>query len=135
MRFTFFARGVPVAHQYRQTKFGIIYRKARVVTWQRTIAQEALVAAGPAFQPAIGRISLEFRFWFPIPRSRKDLTAGAPHLQDPDSTNLQKAAEDALKGVLIADDNLVYRVSTEKKWCEQGKEGVEVRVEIDEPSN
>jgi Holliday junction resolvase RusA-like endonuclease len=130
--FEFFARGVPAAHQYRQTKFGVIYRKARVVTWQRTIAQEALIAAGPAFQPAIGRISLAFVFWFPIPKSRKDLIAGQVHLQDPDCTNLQKAAEDALKGVLIADDNLVYRVSTEKKWCAQGKEGVAVKVEIDE---
>jgi Holliday junction resolvase RusA-like endonuclease len=131
IKFEFFVAGVPQSKQYRQTKFGVIYSKGKVVAWEKAIAMAALVAAGAGYKAAIGACSLWLDFYFPIPKSRKELTPGMPHLQDPDTTNLLKAAEDGLKRVLFVDDNLVWRTMCSKAWCEAGKEGVQVVVTIE----
>src|SRR5580765_2986066 len=132
IKFEFFVPGTPVAKQYRQTKFGVIYNKGRVVAWEKTIAMSATVAAGAGYKAMIGPCSLHLDFYFPIPKSRKELQPGMPHLQDPDLTNLQKSSEDGLKRVLFVDDNMVWKVSGSKQWIEAGKEGVRVVVTIEE---
>jgi len=130
IKFEFFVRGLPVATQYQQTKFGVIYNKGRAVAWRKTVAQEAVVAAGAGYKPISGNVTLSLDFYFPIPKSRKDLKPGMPHLQDPDCTNLLKNAEDGLKRVLFTDDCMVASLGVTKQWIEQGKEGVQVLVTI-----
>jgi len=134
VQFEFFVPGLPRPKQYKQSKAGIIYNKGVTVTWEKTIAQYALSQREAGWKPLIGPVTLELHFQFPIPKGRKELRPGMAHLQDPDCTNLLKAAEDAIKGVLIADDNLVIRVVVGKSWCEQGQEGMQVKVEINEVS-
>lgn len=132
--FNFFVPGVPKSKQYRQTKSGVIYNKGDVVAWERSVAIAATIAAGPGYKKMIGAVTLELHFYFPIPKTRtRELAENQPHLQDPDLTNLIKAAEDGLKKVLIADDNLVWRMENpSKRWIAAGKEGVQVRVMVEE---
>ena len=130
IEFEFFVRGLPVATQYQQTKFGVIYNKGRAVAWRKTVAQEAVVAAGAGYKPQSGMVALSLDFYFPIPKSRKELRVGDPHLQDPDCTNLLKNCEDGLKRVLFTDDCMVCSLQVSKSWTEAGKEGVQVLVTI-----
>jgi Holliday junction resolvase RusA-like endonuclease len=132
MRFNFFVAGTAVPKQYKQSKSGVIYNKGKVVSWEKTIAMAATVAAGAGYKPMSGTVKLVLDFYFAIPKSRKELSPGMPHLQDPDATNLLKAAEDGLKRVLFTDDNMVASLRVSKCWCEAGKEGVGVMVEIEE---
>ena len=96
------------------------------------MTQTAIVAAGAGWKPISGAVTLSLDFQFPIPKSRKELSPGMPHLQDPDCTNLLKNLEDGLKRVLFTDDNMVAKLTVSKCWCEAGKEGVGVMVEIEE---
>ena len=135
MKFSFFVAGTAIATQYNQTKFGVIYNKGRAVSWRKTVTQTAMVAAGAGWKPISGAVTLILDFQFPIPKSRKELTPGMPHLQDPDCTNLLKNYEDGLKRVLFTDDNMVAKLTVSKSWCEAGKEGVGVMVEIENEPN
>jgi len=130
IKFEFFVAGTPIATQYRQTKFGVIYNVGRAVAWRKAVTQSAVVAAGAGYKPISGSVTLSLDFYFPISKSRKDLTPGMPHLQDPDCTNLLKNAEDGLKRVLFTDDCMVSSLSVSKSWTEAGKEGVQVLVTI-----
>ena len=131
-KFEFFVPGLPIPGQYRQTKFGVIYQVGRAVAWRKAVTQSAVVAAGAGWKPVSGSVTLSLDFYFPIPKSRRDVTPGMLHLQDPDCTNLLKNAEDGLKRVLFTDDNMVSKLTVTKVWCEAGKEGVGVRVSIEE---
>ena len=132
---SFFVPGLPKAKQYKQTKFGVIYNKGTVVAWEKTVAMAAMVAAGPGWKKVFAPISLRLYFYFPIPKTRKELVHYGPHLQDPDATNLLKAAEDGIKKVLIADDNLVYEINVSKRWADKGKEGMQAFVSFMENSD
>ena len=79
-------------------------------------------------------VDLYMDFFLPIPKSRKDVQPGQPHLQDPDLRNLGKACEDGIKKVLFMDDNLVCRSVDSKVWCRLGEEGVKVIVKVEELS-
>jgi Holliday junction resolvase RusA-like endonuclease len=131
VKFNFFVPGLCQAKQYQQSKSGVVYNKGRVRTWEKTVAWAATAAAGPGYKPLFGPVTLWLDFYMPIPKSRKELKPGMPHLQDSDTTNLQKSCEDGLKKVLFMDDNLVWKITSSKVWCEAGKEGVGVMVEID----
>lgn len=122
--------GTPRAKQYKQSRAGVIYNKPGVVQWERAVAQAAMVAAGPGYEKMIGEVHLQLYFYFPIPKSRKDLSNYDRHLQDPDLTNLLKACEDGLKKVLFADDNLVAQIDLSKRWVTAGNDGVQVEVWI-----
>jgi Holliday junction resolvase RusA-like endonuclease len=117
-----------VAKQYRQSRAGIIYAKGHVHSWELTVAQHAMVAAGAGYKPHIGPVEFKLEFRFPIAKSRKELQPGHPHLEDPDLTNLLKATEDGLKRVLFVDDNLVRQILVWKHWVAKGDEGVNVTV-------
>ena len=132
IKFEFFVAGLPIPGQYRQTKFGVIYQVGRAVAWRKAVTQMAVISAGAGYKPQSGMVALSLDFYFPIPKSRKELRVGDPHLQDPDCTNLLKNAEDGLKRVLFTDDCMVARLSVAKQWIEAGKEGVQVVVRIEE---
>jgi Holliday junction resolvase RusA-like endonuclease len=131
IKFEFFVAGLPIPGQYRQTKFGVIYQVGRAVAWRKAVTQSAVVAAGAGWKPASGNVRLSLDFYFPIPKSRKELKPGDAHLQDPDCTNLLKNAEDGLKRVLFTDDCMVASLGVTKQWIEAGQEGVQVLVTIE----
>jgi Holliday junction resolvase RusA-like endonuclease len=131
IKFEFFVAGLPIPSQYRQTKFGVIYQVGRAVAWRKAVTQSAVVAAGAGWKPISGNVSLALDFFFPIPKSRKDLEVDMPHLQDPDCTNLLKNCEDGLKRILFTDDCMVSNLTVTKSWIEAGKEGVQVLVTIE----
>jgi len=131
IKFEFFVPGTPAPTQYRQTKFGVIYNVGRAVAWRKAVTQSAVVAAGAGWKPVSGSVTLSLDFYFPIPKSRKELKPGDAHLQDPDCTNLLKNAEDGLKRVLFTDDCMVANLGVTKQWIEAGKEGVQVVVRIE----
>jgi Holliday junction resolvase RusA-like endonuclease len=41
------------------------------------------------------------------------------HTVKPDTTNLQKSCEDCLKKIVIKDDNLIFRIHSEKFWADE----------------
>lgn len=131
IKFEFFVPGTPIPGQYKQTKFGVIYQVGRAVAWRKAVTQSAVVAAGAGYKPVSGNVMLSLDFYFPIPKSRKELKPGDPHLQPPDCTNLLKNLEDGLKRVLFADDSMVSNLGVSKQWIEAGKEGVQVVVVIE----
>ena len=130
--FSFFVKGLPRAKNYNQTKRGDIYLKPEVKAWEKLVATEATIVAGPGYKKMFGAVKLFMDFFMPIPKSRKDVEPGQPHLQDPDLRNLGKACEDGIKKILFMDDNLVYRGADSKVWCRQGEEGVKVIVIVEE---
>jgi Holliday junction resolvase RusA-like endonuclease len=70
-----------------------------------------------------GTVSLVFHI--PMPkswsRSKRDAMCGEPHRSKPDVDNLIKGVLDAL----LPDDRVVWRVTAEKRWADEGS--VEVR--------
>lgn len=69
-------------------------------------------------------VSIVFQFFFPVPGSysqkkRKEmLSKYEVHVKKPDCTNLQKHAEDFLKGIVIKDDNQVVHIQSSKCWID-----------------
>jgi Holliday junction resolvase RusA-like endonuclease len=131
--FKFFIPGDPVAKKYGFTSKGIQTNSKRARTWEKTVAQYALSQAVPGYKKPFGIIKMALDFRFAIPKSRKELIPGMPHLQDPDLTNLVKSTEDGLKKVLFQDDCMVALITAYKAWDAPGNQGVEVQVTIQEP--
>lgn len=74
---------------------------------------------------------LFFRFVFVPPKSytktkRKDMLKGYIIPTKCDTTNLQKLAEDCLKGIVIDDDRNVAKIFSEKLYGE--KENVQIKI-------
>jgi Holliday junction resolvase RusA-like endonuclease len=133
IKFEFFVPGTPIAKQYRQTKFGVIYNKGINVAWEKAIGWAAQVAAGPGYKPVLFPAKVTMTFSFPIAKSRKELKPNDLHLQDPDLDNLQKSCLDGIKRVLFMDDCQVVEIHAKKKW--NNDSGVRIEIEeVDQPS-
>lgn len=61
-----------------------------------------------------GGIKLEMTFYFKKAKTNKS----KEHLQKPDCTNLAKAVEDALNGIVFIDDSQVTDMVIKKRWAE-----------------
>ena len=99
----------------------------------RAIAQAAMAGRDP-FE---GPLSLSLRFRMPIPKSatrrvKTSMAAGeiAPTTK-PDATNLAKAVEDAMNGVVFVDDCQIVRCFITKIYAESP--GADVRIEAFQP--
>ncbi len=55
-------------------------------------------------------VSIKLKFVFEIPKSRKELKVGDPHLQKPDIDNCEKGITDACTGILWKDDCVICEV-------------------------
>lgn len=109
---------------------------------------QALSIEVPPESPLIAKkvpVSVEAYFYFKRPKSHYDpsgeLKPGAPspelYAQDPDLDNMSKSLMDALgpwpkgsPGILWADDNVIQRQVTEKKW--NNYSGTVLRIESSE---
>lgn len=75
---------------------------------------------------ALGPLSAEIVFYFPRPKSVKNIH----HYKRPDLDNLCKGVFDALNGVVFKDDSQVCMLSVAKRYCQDTQQlGVLLRVE------
>lgn len=77
------------------------------------------------FKPIEGPLLLIIGFLMPLPKSyskkKKDSIVGLFHNKKPDLTNLIKFYEDALNGVLYADDSQIVKIDAYKRWSDEPK--------------
>lgn len=73
-----------------------------------------------------GGIKLEMTFYFKKAKTNKS----KEHLQKPDCTNLAKAVEDALNGIVFIDDSQVTTLIVKKRWGLKDFFSVEVSKDI-----
>jgi Holliday junction resolvase RusA-like endonuclease len=115
---------------------------AKIYTDAQTRAYEAMIKRVASFvmgsrPPLSGALSVSMRFRMPIPKSatkalKAAMAAGeVAHISKPDASNLVKAAEDALNGVMFHDDSQVVRLFVSKVYSDQP--GLDVRIEALEP--
>ncbi len=86
-----------------------VFKSAALTAYQESLA-EAMVTTYPDLQAVSGPVCLEFFFWRQLVRyegQRRRTTKNRV-----DATNLQKACEDAMQGVLIENDREVVHVSS-----------------------
>lgn len=75
--------------------------------------------------PFSGPVRLVLSFHMPIPkatsavRKRQMLNGVIHHIKRPDTTNLQKFAEDTLKGIVIEDDSQVVHIDARKIYSDR----------------
>jgi len=104
------------------------------------------LAAQEAYQGPIlsGPLRLHVTFWFARPkghygtgRNARLVKPAAPiyHVQKPDTTKLLRALEDALTGLIWADDAQVCCQSATKRWADTSWVDVEIEeLEVGEPA-
>lgn len=87
--------------------------------WREAIAIEALAARRLAKkQCADGPVELDVTFHLPRPQRLRDKTP--PHTTKPDVSKLVRAVEDALTGVLYADDARIVQLTCSKRYAAPG---------------
>lgn len=126
--------GVPVAKgrpkAVRMGKTGIrMYTPAKTADYEASCRTAAMVAMqGKA--PLAGALFVSFVLHMPIPASlslKKQVALnGKPHVKKPDASNVVKAVEDALNGVVWHDDSQIAHLSVQKVYSLEPR--VEVRV-------
>jgi len=108
--------------------------------WRKVVAWTALkfMMSSRAFPKEVG-FKVEYIFFLRRPndhytgsnRERGILKPDAPpwHLQKPDALKFARSTEDALTGIVWADDSQTVRICSEKRWAENGqKAGCTVRI-------
>ncbi len=89
-----------------QKMFPIVGQDAQLASFQETV-REVITETGEHID---GELELRFYFW-----RRLDSYQGKTKLivkHEVDATNMQKATEDALQGIVMENDNLVKRILT-----------------------
>lgn len=76
-------------------------------------------------KPVGGPVFLEMYFFMPIPKSfshkKREALLKGHYIKKPDTTNLQKFAEDCLTGIVYVDDAQVCQVFSKKVYSENPK--------------
>lgn len=105
----------------------------KVAMWQRLVEGAALVAIGDAPRPIFDKqtpVAVRMIFRFDRPASvRRDYPSVKP-----DVDKLARAVNDALTGIVWADDSQVVDLYPRKRYCEPGESpGAYVEIELMEP--
>lgn len=127
--------GVPVAKG--RPRVTIRGGRPRAYTPEKTEKYENLVRLAfreefPDAEPAAGPIILEFRAYFPVPKSfskKKKQLALQGVLQKttkPDLDNIHKAIQDGLNGVAFADDSQIFRYVATKNYSETPRVDIKI---------
>lgn len=125
------AKGRPQA-KARRGKGGKTY--VAQITPEKTVRYESTVALFAA-QAMAGRPLLQGPLWMSVvaffarPKSHEKM-ATAPRwvTKKPDSSNVLKAAEDALNGVVYQDDCIVAHSEISRQWCNDGRPRIVVSI-------
>jgi Holliday junction resolvase RusA-like endonuclease len=91
--------------------------------WKRTVVGQVLDHKPPA---PIGEAPLAIELTFHLPRPQSLPKRVLHHIKKPDCSNLLRAVEDALKGVVYRDDSQLVDVVVRKRYSDAP--GVEIRV-------
>jgi len=115
-------------------------KKLKRKTWMKTISVTADLFMRRNRQEIIeGPVILRMDFFMPRPKCHyrtgkfshllKD-SAPKEHITKPDCDKLLRPAQDALSGIVWNDDCQIIDVHPTKQYCEAGKEGVDIYIEI-----
>ena len=89
-----------------------MYDPANARDWKRTVLGQVLPVKPPA--PVDGALAMRVTFFLRRPQS---LPKREQHpVKRPDLSNLLKAVEDALQGVVYRDDSQIIRLDVEKRY-------------------
>lgn len=108
----------PIMDYKRAEKFGRSARPFNPEYKNKKMYRECVkTQLEEGFEPWEGPIGLEIQHFRPIPGYlSKEVSEGDWHCKKPDLTNLDKFAEDVVKGLVFVDDNQVcLRVGKNKK--------------------
>lgn len=129
--------GEPVAKgrqesKRRRGKEGKVY--IAQITPEKTVRYESTVALFAA-QAMAGRAMLDGPLWmfvtayFTRPKKHEKMIQRPRWVtKKPDSSNVLKAAEDALNGVVYADDSIVAHSEIKRLWCDDGRPRIVVSI-------
>ena len=91
--------------------------------YEKAIADSARVQLGMRFEPWTGPVALAASFYMPIPKRMKcpdpdNVRARMAmfHAKKPDMSNILKALEDALNGILWVDDSQIAHANIGKRY-------------------
>lgn len=120
------AQGRPRARHFQdrggQTRVSV-YDPATSRDWKRTVLAQCLDAKPIA--PVTGPLAMRLEFY--LPRGVSLPKKIVHHVTKPDVSNLVKAVEDALAGVIYADDKQIVSLCVEKRYSPAP--GVLIRIE------
>ena len=119
------APNMAVQHGQGGRAHPVAYKSLGLRVYQEAVKEELDGRATLIFDPGTP-ITLDFYFWRKLPDYTTDESRRA-RKHEADATNMQKALEDALQGVLFENDRDVKRISSE--IMEQGHD-VEPRIGI-----
>lgn len=131
---TFTVPGIPVGKG--RARAAVIAGRARLYTPAKTqhyeadVAKSAAVAMGGA-DPFQGPVRLGLLITFPLPKAKR-ATRNRPaahwHTSKPDASNVLKAVEDAMNGIVYRDDSQIAEVSVSKVYDPAGRASVQVTI-------
>jgi len=123
----------------KRNKQGLLYNYPYIYTEPNTRrfmaevtarAQLAVLEAGLTQNlPCDDALAMEIVAFFPRPPSAPKSQVWPAAKPVPDATNIQKAVEDALHGVIFQNDCRVVSIKTDKRYCVNGM-SPQTRVEI-----
>jgi Holliday junction resolvase RusA-like endonuclease len=131
---TFTIHGIPVGKQ--RARAAVINGRARLYTPSKTVNYEADVArsasdAMGAADPFQGPVRIGLLISFPLPKSKR-ATRNRPaaywHTSKPDASNILKAIEDAMNGIVYRDDSQIAEIAITKIYDQAGRASVLVTV-------
>ena len=108
--------------------------------WMQSVREAAIIALPSGFELIHMPVRLAVEFHFARPQSHfgsgknaGTLKATAPrlHAQSPDLDKLCRCLADALIGIVIADDKLIYSWNAQREWT-TGSEYAHVRIDAGE---
>jgi hypothetical protein len=94
-------------------KVGMRRKDKRLRQWQSLVRDTASVAWGVGRLPHVGPVALSMWFYCHPPAGRETRTA--------DATNLGKAFEDSIKGIIFGDDRDVFATHAERYFIPAGE--------------
>lgn len=135
MKIQFTIPGTPVAKaRPRVTRTGHAYTPKKTSDYEKLVQiyakQEMAVHR---LNPVVDAVRLTVQAFFPIPASwtkakkEKALNGDLKHTTKPDLSNIVKAVEDAMNGIVYKDDSQIVLVAGSKEYASEPR--VEVTVE------
>ncbi len=122
---SFFVPGLPIAKgRARFTKTGRAYTPARTTSYEAIVARFGGICADlhGLKEPWEGALAMNLEIVFPAPkgwtikRREECKTVDVWHTARPDASNVTKAIEDALNGILYKDDSQISVLVVRKRY-------------------
>ena len=123
---TFVVKGFPIAKP-RMTQRDKWYPRAvtkKYWEWKELIGYSALPVRPR--EVITGPVKMVLTFY--MPKSRISKQIHKEHIKKPDLSNLIKAVEDSLNGVIYRDDSQIISLEAHKKFAEPGEEKVVIGI-------